>query len=58
MVNMFVHSLHGTYKSGMHHLATSITWLVCSAWEFSTSLKPATVTSLWVILAEYFFPVI
>ena len=30
--------------------SSSVTWLVCSAWEF-TEIR---VTTLWVILTEYF----
>ena len=36
MVNMFVHSLHSTYQSGNRYASSaSVTWLVCSAWEFT-----------------------
>ena len=38
MVNMFVHSLHGTYQLRMHHLLL-ITRLVCSVWEFTETMQ-------------------
>ena len=31
--------------------SASVTWLVCSAWEFTETR----VTTLWDILTEYFF---